>query len=70
MVLIGVEKGIHLPDVTVTQGGSGHTIMNASGRRHRALKHTSFLFDTFLSQSAVKFSFVNEEAVNSWPPVL
>ena len=36
----------------------------------RALKHGSFLVDTFLSQSTVKFSCMNEEAVSPWPPVL
>jgi hypothetical protein len=34
----------------------------------RALKHSRFLFDTFLSQSTVKFDSMNERAVKFLTP--
>jgi hypothetical protein len=64
MALIGVEKGMHLPVVNFTPVSLDHAIMDASELRRRALKHSGFLFDIFLSQSAFTVDHIDEWEFN------
>jgi hypothetical protein len=64
MALVSVVKGMHLPVVNFTLVGLDHAIMDASELRRRALKHSGFLFDIFLSQSAFTVDHMDEREVN------